>query len=265
MAETVVARCSLGDVDANLPTPSDAARSALAPTGALRAAINLSNFLLVTGTAENGDPVGVSPDIAAALAAQLGVGLAITTFPNPGDVADAAPTDNWDIGNIGAEAKRAEVIDFSPPYCEIEATYLLPADSPHSNFADLDQPGIRIAVKARAAYCLRLEQDLKEATLVQVPNHDDAIATFLEQECDALAGLRPRMNTDLASVVGGRILDGHFATVQQAIGTPKGRDEAGSSYLREFVEAAKASGLVDELIAKHGQQDDLATAPPAKA
>ncbi len=246
----------------SLALPSDAARAALAPTGLLRAAINLSNFLLVTDTAPNGDPVGVSPDMAAALAAQLGVELVLTTYPNPGDVADAAPTGNWDIGNIGAEAKRAEVIDFSPPYCEIEATYLLPADSPHTTFADLDQPGIRIAVKERAAYCLRLEQDLQAATLIQVPSHDAAIETFLAEECDALAGLRPRMNTDLASVPGGRILDGHFATVQQAIGAPKGRDEAGRNYLHDFVESAKSSGLVDELIAKHGQQANLATAPP---
>jgi len=44
---------------------SEAAKSELAPTGVLRAGINLSNFLLVTGRSANAEPVGVSPDIRA--------------------------------------------------------------------------------------------------------------------------------------------------------------------------------------------------------
>jgi polar amino acid transport system substrate-binding protein len=38
--------------------------SQLAPTGVLRAGINLGNFLLVTGRGPSGDPEGVSPDMA---------------------------------------------------------------------------------------------------------------------------------------------------------------------------------------------------------
>ena len=90
---------------------SDAARAELAPTGVLRAAINLSNFLLVTGKAANGDPEGVSPSMAAEVARRLGVEVVYVTFKTPGELADAATEDRWDIGRIGAEpsAERTAV------------------------------------------------------------------------------------------------------------------------------------------------------------
>ena len=77
-------------------------RAELAPTGVLRAGINMSNFLLVTGTTPQGDPDGVSPDIAREIAARLGVPLELVQFKSPGELADAAVEDRWDIGNIGA-------------------------------------------------------------------------------------------------------------------------------------------------------------------
>ena len=108
----------------------DQIRDELAPTGVLRAGINMSNFLLVTGETPEGDPDGVSPDMARELAKRLGVPVTFVTFPNPGELADAAVEDVWDIGNIGAEPERAKHIAFTPAYVEIEATYLVPAGSP---------------------------------------------------------------------------------------------------------------------------------------
>ncbi len=100
--------------------------SQLAPTGVLRAGINLGNFLLVTGRAASGDPEGVSPDMARAIADRLGVPVRYVPYARPGELADAAGTGAWDIGLIGAEPQRAEKIAFTPSYCEIEATYLVP-------------------------------------------------------------------------------------------------------------------------------------------
>ena len=104
--------------------------SELAPGGTLRAAINLSNFLLVTGTAPSGDPAGVAPDMAAAIAEKLGVALSYLTYPSPGALADAAGDGVWDIGLIAAEPARAETIAFTPAYVEIEASYMVPEGSP---------------------------------------------------------------------------------------------------------------------------------------
>jgi polar amino acid transport system substrate-binding protein len=189
--------------------------------------------------------------LAAALASQLGVGLELQTYTNPGDVADAATSGAWDIGNIGADPLRAEFINFTDAYAEIESTFLVPAGSTVASFADVDQPGMRISVKARAAYALWLERNLEHATLVESDSLDASFETFVEQRLDALAGLRPRLADDVAKLPGARVLDGKFSAVQQAMGTPRDRDPAGFAYLREFVEAAKSSGLIADLIERH--------------
>src|SRR5690348_14678398 len=139
----------------------------LAPHGMLRAGINMSNFLLVTGRSANGDPQGVSPSMAKAIADRLGVPVKYVPFPKPGELADQAGKDVWDIGLIGAEPARAEKIAFTAAYCEIEATYLVPAGSKLTSIADVDQPGVRIAVTARSAYDLWLERNIRHATLVR--------------------------------------------------------------------------------------------------
>lgn len=238
------------------------ARAELTPTGVLRAGINLGNFLLVTGRAENGDPQGVSPDMARAIAERLGVEVAYVCYASPGEVADAAATDGWDIANIGAEPERARTIDFTAAYAEIEATYLVPAGSPIASIADVDREGVRIAVSARSAYELWLSDNIENAELVLAQGLDGSFQTFVDQGLEALAGLRPRLVEDVGKLPGARILDGQFTAVQQAVGTCKGR-ETGARFLREFVEEAKASGLVASLIEKHGVTGRLSVAPPA--
>jgi polar amino acid transport system substrate-binding protein len=246
----------------SLPDPSPAAIAALAPTGTLRAAINLSNFLLVTGRDADGNPAGVSPYMARELARRLGVGLELLRYKTPGELADDAVSGRWDIGNIGAEPARAEQIAFTAAYCEIEATYIVPAGSTVMTPDEVDRPGMRIVSAARSAYDLWLVRNIKQAELVQVKGLDESFDTFVDQKCDALAGLRPRLITDVQKLPGARLLEGKFTAVQQAMGTPRGRDEAGSEYLKAFVEDAKASGFVAELIAKH-EVEGLSVAPPA--
>src|ERR1700756_982660 len=155
--------------------------SELAPTGVLRAAINMGNFLLVTGKTPSGDPSGVSADVAAAIAARLGVPVKYIPYARPGELADDAEKGLWDIGNIGAEPQRAAVINFTAAYCEIEATYLVPAGSPITSIAEVDQPGKRIAVTARSAYGLWLEKNFKKGQLVQFDAADAALKAFVDQ------------------------------------------------------------------------------------
>lgn len=150
----------------------------LAPRSVLRAGINLSNFLLVSERGPSGEPRGVVPSLAAELAARLAVPLQLVPYKNPGLLADAARKDEWDVCFLGAEAQRAQAIAFTAPYVEIQATFLVPAgDAPTSlpsiltivlppsryqclshhadssirTIADVDRPGTRIAVSARAA------------------------------------------------------------------------------------------------------------------
>lgn len=233
----------------------------LAPTGVLRAGINMSNFLLVTGRTPSGDPTGVSPDMAAEVAKRLGVPLKLVPYQNPGLLADAAVRDEWDIGNIGAEPQRAETIAFTAAYCEIQATYLVPAGSPLKAIADVDRKGIKIAVTGRSAYGLWLDRNIKNAELDRSDTLDSALEDFLAKKLDALAGLRPRLIDDIKKVPGGTILDGQFTAVQQAIGTPRKNAKA-AAWLAQMVEEAKASGLVASFIEKH-KVVGLSVAPAA--
>jgi polar amino acid transport system substrate-binding protein len=233
----------------------------LAPTGVLRAGINLSNFLLVTGKSPAGDPEGVSPDMAGEVAKRLGVPVKYVTFKSPGELADAAGKGAWDIGLIGAEPQRAEMIAFTAAYTEIEATYLVPAGSPLKTIAEIDAAGVRIAVTGRSAYGLWLDRNIKHAELVRSDTLDSAYAQFVRDRLDALAGLRPRLLSDVEKLPGARIIDGRFTAVQQAIGTAK-KNTAGAAFLRDFIEEAKTSGLVARLIEKHKVRG-LTVAPPA--
>lgn len=233
----------------------------LAPTGTLRAGINLGNFLLVTGKSPSGDPEGVAPDMARAIAGRLGVKLKLVPFKTPGELADAAGSDVWDIGLIGAEPARAERIAFSAAYVEIEATYLVPAGSALRTIAEVDRPGIRIAVSARSAYDLWLVRNIRQAQLVHADGIDAAFNLFVNDKLEALASLRPRLLTDVVKLPGARILDGQFTAVQQAVGTAR-TNVAGAAFLRGFVEEAKASGFVAGLIARH-RVAGLSVAPAA--
>ncbi len=242
---------------------SDVIRSQLAPTGKLRAAINLGNFLLVTGKSPNGDPEGVSPDMAAEVARRIGVEVEYVPMATPAEIADSAGKDVWDIGNIGAEPQRAKVMDFTAAYAEIQATYLVPAGSSIESVEDVDKPGVTIAVSARSAYDLWLENNIKHAELRRAEGLDASFDLFVKEGLDVLAGLRPRLVDDVKRLPGARVLDGQFTAVQQAIGLGKDRPEA-AEFLRKFVEEAKTTGLVARLIEKHGVEGRLSVAPLAK-
>lgn len=239
-------------------TPSAQAKAELTPTGVLRAAINMSNFLLVNARGPQGEPAGVSPSMARALADRLGVQVHYVPFPRPGELADAV--ESWDVGLIGADPLRAEKIAFTPAYAEIAACYLVPAGSPITSIAEVDRPGVRIAVTARSAYDLWMVRKIKHATLVHSQSLDSATEQFVADKLDVLAGLAPKLLTDVQSMPGARILPGQFMAVQQAIGTARANTEA-VTFLRDFVEEAKASGAVAGLIARH-QVQGLSVAPP---
>jgi polar amino acid transport system substrate-binding protein len=188
--------------------------------------------------------------MAAEIARRLGVAVTYVSYKTPGELADAAETGAWDIGLIGAEPQRAEKIAFTPAYVEIEATYLVPAGSPIQSLADVDKPGVRISVTGRSAYGLWLDRHIRHATLAKTGTLDSAYEQFVNDRLEVLAGLRPRLLSDVERLPGARILDGKFTAVQQAIGTAR-RNVAAAAYLGAFVEEVKASGFVQGLIEKH--------------
>ena len=225
--------------------------SELAPSGTLRAGINMANGLLVTGSTAAGAPTGVAPDMAREIADRLGVAVAYVPFASPSEVAEAAGRDAWAIALIAAEPARAETMVFSAAYVEIEACYLVPESSSLRSVAEVDRPGRRIAVSAGTAYDLYLTRSLKHAELQRTDGQAGAIDLFVTEKLDALAGLRPALNRQVEELPGTRILEGRFTAVRQAIGTQPA-NLAAAAFCQEFVAEAKASGLVARLIERHG-------------
>ena len=234
-------------------------KNELSSNGILRAAINMSNFLLVTDKTKNGTPIGVSPDMAQELADKLNLQLKLIPYTTPGEIADDAENDKWDICNIGAEPQRAKKINFSAAYAEIQATYIVQSNSKINNILDVDKIGNKICVASRTAYGLWLERNIHNAELIQVEGVDSSFDVFVNENLDALAGLRPALIDDVKKISGAKILEGQFMSVQQAIGTSI-QNIHSSIYIAEFVEEMKKTGFVQKLIDKHNVNGRLSVA-----
>ena len=238
-----------------------AARGSLAHRGVLRTAINYGNFILATRDAATGESRGVAIDLAREVAGRLGVPLEIVAYDSVAVMVEAAPTDAWDIAFLGSDPEREKLIDFTPAYLEIEATYLVPASSPLRAAADVDRQGVRVAAPSKANYELFLRRHLKQASQVSPAGGQAANELLASGQVDALAGLKEALIGLAERLPGSRMLDGRFMAVQQSIGVPKGRSAA-LAYVRGLVEEAKASGLVARAIDKTGARG-VSVAPKA--
>ncbi|TAK81519.1 MAG: transporter substrate-binding domain-containing protein [Betaproteobacteria bacterium] len=223
----------------------------LAPGGKLRVGINHGNFLIVTPGSPFGAPKGIAPDLALELGRRAGVPVEFVGFDAAGQLADAVKNGQVDVGFLGNEPQRADVIAFSPAYVELPVTYLVPAGSPIQRIDDVDREGVRIAVSARSAYDLYLTRHLKHARLARAEGIPASAKLFAAEKLEALAGLKPGLMEEARKLPGARVLDGQVTAVQQSIGAPKNR-QAAAAYLRAFIEDVKRSGLAGQLVEKHG-------------
>lgn len=228
-----------------------AVRSDLAPTGKLRVGINYGNQVLATKDAATGELRGIAVDLAREVGRRLELPVELVGYSAAGRIADGVRGGEWDMAFLAADPARAADIAFTPPYLEIEATYLVPAGSSLRTLQDVDHEGIRIAAPAGSAYELFLSRSLKSAQLLRTDTTPAADAAVVSGRADALAGLRDRLLNLAEQLPGSRVLDGRFTVAQQAIGIPKGRDAA-TKYLTAFVEEIKTSGLVARAIESTG-------------
>jgi polar amino acid transport system substrate-binding protein len=242
---------------------SNMVRTELAPTGKVRVGINFGNVLLAGKDPANGEARGIAVDLARELGRRLGLAIEIVPYDSAGLMSDGAKGGAWDVAFLATDPGRAGEISFTAAYLEVDATYLVPAGSPLRAIADVDRDGVRIAVSEKSAYDLVLSRELRRATLVRTPGIEPSIDLFITNKLEALAGLRPVLVTVADKLPGARVLEGRFTAVQQAVGTPRGRDAA-AQYLRGFVEDAKASGLVAGAIERNGIRG-VSVAPRAPA
>lgn len=243
--------------------PPTATVAELAPSGKLRVAINFGNPILATKDSATGEPRGVSVDLAHELTRRLGVPLELVTFTSAGKVVDAIRAGQVDIAYVAIDPVRGADISYTAPYVVIEGAYLVRNDSPIRANAEVDRPGVRVAVGAGSAYDLYLSRELKQATLVRAPTSPAVADLFMAQKLEVAAGVKQQLEADARRVPGVRLLDGRFMVINQAMGTPKGR-EAGIRYLRDFIEEMKTSGFVAQALVRHNIEGAAVAAPELK-
>ena len=245
---------------ATIPPVPPLARTDLAPTGKLRAGINLGNGVIATRDPATGNPRGIAVNIARELGRRLDVPVEYVVFEQARNAVDAMQAGTIDIAFVAIEPVRAAVIDFTAPYAEIAGTYAVPPGSKIRTMDEIDRTGVRISVVARSNYDLFLTRTLKNAQLVRANTTQGSADEFVAGKVDALAGVKQRVDDAVARLPGARALDGRFMSIRQAIGMSKGRT-AGVAYLKDFVEDIKTSGLVAREIEQAGLRD--ATVAPA--
>ncbi|MEU3073106.1 transporter substrate-binding domain-containing protein [Streptomyces laurentii] len=228
----------------------------LAPTGVLRASINLGNPVLARGTSE--DPGGITVDLAREIGARLGVPVELVCFDAARKSYEAMASGRADLCFLAVEPAREAEVAFTAPYVVIEGVYAVPRGSALRTPADVDAPGVRIGVKEGSAYDLFLTRTLRHATLVRGA---EGVDTFAERELEAGAGIRQPMTTYAAAHPEVRLVEERFMEIRQAVGTTIGRAPETVAYLRATVEELKTNGFVAASLRRSGQDANVAAAP----
>lgn len=233
-----------------------------APTGRLRAAINLGNPILATRDPGTGEVGGVSVDLARRLAAALEVELDLVVYDAAGKSVDGVTAGDADFGFFAVDPKRGEDIAFTEPYVLIEGCYLVPQGSAIQANEDVDQSGNVVVVGKGSAYDLFLTRELKQATIFRSPTSPTVVDTFVDQRAEVAAGVRQQLEVDAARIGGLRLLPGRFMVIRQAMGVSRSRDPQIAQALAAFVEDAKRTGFVAGALERHDIQG-AAVAPLA--
>ena len=250
-AQTQGANLSPTTVSESAQQSGESMAKVFAPGGTLRASINLGNPVLASIDSATGKPVGASVDLATALASRLGVPLQLVVVRSAGASVDNVNHDKADVGFFAVDPKRGQEISFTKPYVLIEGFYLVRDASPITRNAQVDQPGVTVAVGKDSAYDLFLTRELHHATIVRIPTSPAVVQGFLDQHLDVAAGVKQQLESDAAKAGGLRVLDQRFMVIRQAMGVPKAKGDEAAMYLSKFVEDMKASGFVAASLARH--------------
>lgn len=232
------------------PLAPPAVVAELAPSGKLRAAFNYGNPVLAAWDSATGEASGISADLARELARCLGVPIDFVPYDAAGKVVAALASGAWDICFLAIDPLRAADIRFTAAYVIIEGVYLVADRSPIGDNAEIDRPGTRVGVIVGSAYDLFLSRELKEATLVRESSFEAVLERWTKGELDCIAGVKPQLEGAARRIPGSRLLPRPFMAINQAMGTPRGRD-AGAKYLHDFVEQMKRSGFIARAFARH--------------
>lgn len=231
--------------------PSPEQRQALAPTGKLRAGLNLGSPNSLIRDAASGESKGVGHDLGRELARRLGVPYVPVVLQGNGQIMDALKAGEIDVVFTNATAARARDIDFAPPLLDLELGYLVPPASRIGALSDIDRTGVRVGVSQGSTSLGVLSRDLKQAAVIAVPTFKAVIEMLSDARLDAFATNKAVLFELSDQLRGSRVLDGNWGLEHIAFGIPKGREQ-GMPYLRRFAEEARADGSVARAVERAG-------------
>jgi polar amino acid transport system substrate-binding protein len=239
---------------------SPKARSQLAPSGKLRAAINYGNPVLATKNPYTGELRGVTVDVSRELGRRLGIPVELVGYETVAKLMAGLKADAWDVAFLAVDPARDGDVAFTAPYMEVEVTYLVPEPSEIRSVSHVDRASVRIAVQEKVAADLFLSRELKQASLVRAPDEAGAFSLLQASAAEVLAGNRQRLLSVAETHPDYRVLVGRFTAIQHAAGVPTGRSAA-AAYVRGFIEEVKASGFVKRALEEAGLRG-VVVAPP---
>jgi polar amino acid transport system substrate-binding protein len=236
----------------------------LAPTGKLRLGIvfaPVASAFFVTKDSQ-GQPHGVTVDLGTELARRLGVPLEFMLASNSGLVADATESGAIDVAFMPVDQERRNRVDFGPPYYILQSTYLVTATSGIKTLAEIDGPNVRIVGIANTTTIRAASRSLKNTSISAATSVGEAMEMLRTGNAEAFALSRDSLAPLMAELPGSLIVDGGFQQTGIAIAVPKNRRVA-LTYLTDFMESAKASGIVRRALDDAGLKNEK-VAPPAQ-
>src|SRR5450830_850518 len=225
----------------------------LAPTGKLRVAIAIApspsaQFAIKD---EAGNYRGVAIILGQALAKKLGVQVDLVAHNGSGEIQNPAAANKWDVAFLPVDEERKKFVDFGNAYHLLQSTYLVGPSAKIASVAAANTAGVRIGGVANTATFRTANKTAPNATHVSFDKTDAAVAALRDGQVDALAFSRESLTGLQPKVPGSRILDGGFLNSTTSVAVPNGKPEA-LAYATQFIEEAKASGLVRQALDELG-------------
>src|SRR5947209_14817657 len=236
-----------------MPASADALKDQIAPTGKLRVAIAISpaGGAFWSTKTEAGGYAGVPVDLGKEMAAQLGLPIEYVAYQNSGQIVDAVSKGAWDVTFLPKDPEREARMSFGPIYEVADATYIVKAGSPATNFQTLDQPGAKVAAVNNTTTMRGAIAHLKNAQVTGYQTYDEIFALLKSGEIDAFALSRDQLNAMAKQIPGTRVLDETFKQTVTAVAVPPNRSNS-LTFLTKFMNDAVANGILRKAYDNNG-------------
>ena len=238
------------------PVRADGLKDEIAPTGKLRVAIAISaaGGAFWSTKTEAGGYAGVPVDLGKEMAAQLGIPVEYVAYHNSGQITDAAAQGIWDVTFLPQDAVRMTKMAFGPIYRVTDATYIVKAGSPVTNFQTLDQPGVKVAVEYNTTTMRGAKAHLKNAKVIEYQTFDEIFALMKNGEIDAFALSREQLDDMAKKIPGTRVLDETFKQTVTAVAVPLNHPLA-LTFVTKFMTDAISNGTLRKAYDDNGLKD----------